>query len=627
MKTIRLLLLFAVVAAIPAHASVSELVPNLASTNLVDRFQAQKDLLREASHAGRPSAEAERAAYCGDLCLALSDDCPPVVAVQLVRQLQRIGGDESVDTLSGLLQHPDANLRDDVRQALEANPSPRAGKVLLDAWKQSDDDTWTLALINALGQRGDERAVTPLAKALLLPNPRIASAAASALGRIPHQSAATALHRALTPARPDVAAGLLAFAHLSAQQGNGSLAARLYRSLTQEKQPADVRTSAWIGLLTAMPEKAAELATPLSDPVILVAAIDASTQVKAPALTERIAGQLATARPDVQLRILTALEANGDSKYAAEVASLLASENQDVAGAAIQTLGVIGTPAEMTALMENDRGIEALARIADSDIDTALALHAAKGGTEERVRAIKIMGLRGAQGLSSQLMAYARDPDPKVSAAALAALENVATVDELAAVTELMLKTESSSLARGALGTVIAINRNTSQPERAAQVLIDQLPNADARGQALVFQAFTKIGSDVTLALVLAAADSEDSAQHAAGLKALTSWPESNAVNPLLAAARDESLEMKDHVLVMRGLARLLDEGKKTRLDRCAQALQAARRPEEKKMLLGVLGKTKNRKALDLIQPYLADPELAEEAELAIAAISPKSSR
>ncbi len=84
---------------------------------------------------------------------------------------------------------------------------------------------------------------------------------------------------------------------------------------------------------------------------------------------------------------------------------------------------------------------------------------------------------------------------------------------------------------------------------------------------------------------------------------------------------------MKDHVLVMRGLARLLDEGKKTRLDRCEKALQAARRPEEKKMLLGVLGKTKNRKALDLIQPYLADPELAEEAELAITAISPKSSR
>ena len=80
---------------VPAPASVSALLPDLNSTDLNTRTEAQKALFREASQAARPGAEAERRAYGEALCRALAEEPPPLTAHVLIQQLERIGGAES----------------------------------------------------------------------------------------------------------------------------------------------------------------------------------------------------------------------------------------------------------------------------------------------------------------------------------------------------------------------------------------------------------------------------------------------------------------------------------------------------------------------------------------------------
>ena len=142
-----------------AHAGVAELVPKLSSDDMTVRYQAQLDLLAAGSHAGRPGAEAERKELCEEMCKLVAGDCPLSAALQLVRQLQRIGGEESVATLTKLLVYPHHGLRDDARQALEVNPSPKATQPLMAELKKSKDPIWTAGLINSLGVRREKSAI------------------------------------------------------------------------------------------------------------------------------------------------------------------------------------------------------------------------------------------------------------------------------------------------------------------------------------------------------------------------------------------------------------------------------------------------------------------------------------
>ncbi|MCF7847319.1 MAG: hypothetical protein K9M45_00605, partial [Kiritimatiellales bacterium] len=59
-----------------ARAGVAELVPKLSSEDMTVRYQAQLDLLKAGSNAGRPGADAERKALCEEMCKLVSGECP-----------------------------------------------------------------------------------------------------------------------------------------------------------------------------------------------------------------------------------------------------------------------------------------------------------------------------------------------------------------------------------------------------------------------------------------------------------------------------------------------------------------------------------------------------------------------
>src|SRR5512135_2517390 len=133
-----------------SEQTVNDLLPKLAAERVEDRYSAQMELQKLALNAGRPGAEAERLEVATVLAAKAADPAVPQPArVWVVRQLEYIGGAESVAALTTLLNGQDPELKECARRALEKNSAPEASVPLRAALKQGGETSWTIGLIQS----------------------------------------------------------------------------------------------------------------------------------------------------------------------------------------------------------------------------------------------------------------------------------------------------------------------------------------------------------------------------------------------------------------------------------------------------------------------------------------------
>ncbi|MFH1740567.1 MAG: HEAT repeat domain-containing protein [bacterium] len=108
-----------------------------------------------------------------------------------IQLLSRIGTRDSVAVLADLLSRPP--YREAARCALERNPSKQATTALTRAWKETEESTWKVALLNALGARRDAPGKGPVLKAFGDADPDVRLAAIAAAGRLPGRQTVSAL--------------------------------------------------------------------------------------------------------------------------------------------------------------------------------------------------------------------------------------------------------------------------------------------------------------------------------------------------------------------------------------------------------------------------------------------------
>src|SRR5438552_4026110 len=178
---------------------VKVIAQKLGGDDLYARGEAAKMLEGICNQASRPGADAERAAVCKAIARALGPDTPKMGRVWLMRQLEKTGRAEVVDTLAGLFLDPDELIRQHALLALENNPTDEAGAKLREALIASDDSYARVAIINALGYRRDAKAVPSLAKWMEDNDERVAEAAVAALGAIGNEEALAALDKKVVP--------------------------------------------------------------------------------------------------------------------------------------------------------------------------------------------------------------------------------------------------------------------------------------------------------------------------------------------------------------------------------------------------------------------------------------------
>jgi len=614
-----------------------EVVANLSSEDMSVRTAAQNTLQQRAAEAGRPDAEAERRAFCKDVCGLLAAKPSPAAAGQLVRQLQRIGARESLPTLEGLLGHADPNLRDEARQALQMNAAPEAGRILLAALRKAQDPHWTAGLINALGQRRETGAVDQLASCLNHADSVVREAAVKALANTGGRDALSALYRARKDESDEaLTVGLLDAAYFNLRQGEDQLARKVYVELSADTEAEWVRAAALRGLIVLQPRQSAALLNDAlggSSDEIRMMVVEAVGQARTPGLARILAAKLAGLPPPLQIQALGVLEDSGDRALAPMVVGLLASEEAGVSAAAAQALVDIGDAAAVPPLLQavlagGDLAREArwaLTRLHAPGVAGSLQTLVADGSQEQQALALAILAERGDAEVE-MLLRYAGDADRGISGAALKALENTAGLEQLPEVVDFMLANPTAPQARQALGVIVAVQGRSQDDGAIVTLLADAAAQADADGKALLFQALARVGGAQALVPVAAASDSGDATLRESAVRVLAEWPDGEALPFLASVVLDQQNALKLRVLALRGMTRLAGAkgGPETdaRAELFAKTLVAAPRPEDRETVLGALAKLPSPVALKAVEPLVAEPALRAAAVNALLGIA-----
>ncbi len=610
-----------------AHAdleqTVNDLIPKMAADPPEARYEPQIELQNLAVRAARPGAESERAALAKILAAKAADPAVPQASrVWIVRQLQHIGAAESVPTLASLLNSSDAELRECARRALEKNRAPGASAPLRSALEKGGPPAWRIGLINSLAERQDRGAIDLIAAQLQ--DPSTAEAAAMALGMMPTAESVQTLWEAFGK-NPAAGSALVDAANRLAAADHRDRAHAIFAKLSAPQNPVPIRAAVLAGLARTDGAKAGgALVEALSsnEPRLRQAAIQAAPDVYG----KSASAKLATVLPQLPAPAKVLVLAELDHREQKAVIAATNDADPDVRQAALQALGRMGGPGAVPVLVaaaagqakaEKEAAAEALTRISGDGSEAELERMAAKGDSALRCAAITALAGRDQQQTLPRLLDYAADSDPAVSKAAYAALRQMGTAAQLQPLAKLALESDQPE-AMAALKEVAGRSENK---EAAAKTLLTTASNADARGKGALCETLAVLGGDQALAFVTQQTSAQDPELQSAAVRALGNWSDFSAMEPLTRIAADPNAKLSHHVLALRGIARLVQSEDQVpaaaRIDAALGGLKAAKRAEEKKLLLSALATVPDRRAADAITPYLQDPKVKDDAAVA----------
>jgi HEAT repeat protein len=360
-------------------------------------------------------------------------------------------------------------------------------------------------------------------------------------------------------------------------------------------------------------------------------------QAKGSAATKRFAALLPKLPPDAQAGLLDALGDRGDPSARPAVLDILKSGDhladgaRPVRAAALRALGSLGEADDVPLLAqsltaapgpEKAAARASLIRLRGQAVNAAIVAELKRAKPEVRAELLGVLPARGATESVPVLLEAAKDEDVRVRLAALAALRVLADPNQTAAIINLLKSAKEGpeqSRAELALLAVSARGR-----EACVEAILAGMAGADPAVTTSLLRALattvhgTVPGGQRALDTIVAATKDQRPAVQAEAVRLLASWPDPAAVPHLLAIAR-QAEPLGQQAVAVQGLVRQASPRKDRPADMALlrEAMKLARRPEEKRMVLGVLGGVATSESLALVFPAMDDSALTDEACLA----------
>ena len=594
-------------------------------------LQAAEKLI--AASRGRPQA---RRAFRKALVELLASDATTDAKAWACGQLRLIGTAEDVPALAKLLTDKDLSLA--ARSALEGIPDPAAVAALRAALGKVKGRA-LVGLLSSLGALRDTKSIPAAAELAAGGDKDVAAAAVRVLGEIGGAEADKALDAVAgkLPAavRPIVIDAKLKIAESLLAADDKARAGQIYRSLFQKGNPRHVMAAAMAGLVASGDAKVAarlmEMLT--SDDAVLqrTAAGHVRTMPDKSAVAAFTA-QLPKLPPTGQVALIRALAARTDAAVLGDVARAVvaAAGGKDAAVRleAIKAMAVLGDAAAVKMLLSlaaADNAADAVAarqslrRLRGKDVDAALIAALPRGQTKARVELIRCLADRRVAAASDALIETSADRDAEVGFEALKALVVLADEKALPTLVKLVVGAKDAKRRDMAGKAVEAVCKRISEPDQAAAPVLAALGGAAPPVKAALLKVLGRIGGPKALAAVREAVKDNDATVRDTATRALIAWPGAAVMGDLLALARDSDSQTY-RVLALRGYLRLIRSearpaGETVKLYR--GAMGAAKRVEDKKLVLSGLAGMDDPAALGLVVEYFDDKALRAEAAVA----------
>ena len=546
------------------------------------------------------------------------------------RMLRRVGSAKSVPALSKMLA--DKELSHMARFALQFMPAPEAGAALREALPKLDGDL-KIGVIGSLGQRGEKSAVPQIAILIADSNTKLAGAAIESLGRIGGAESAATLASAQVPVGLKSARdnAYLMCADKMLSEGQAGKAADIYQEMIAPANGTWIRIAAYKGLVRAEKGKAVPLILALlkdQDLDLQKAAGKFITEMPGTAITKALAKQLGGLSPDAQVVLLSSLEGRGDKTAAPYVAKTVKSNSEAVRLAAINALTVLGNASNVELLAgvsatggkTGKAAMDSLGRLSHPDVAEAL-IKVAKGHAAAPVRTNAVQALinRHEKQAVDVLFDLAKDDNRTIRQSAYKALGVLSDQKDIPDMVSMLLSAKSETDRSGIEQAMTAAVVRFQSPD--AGPIVDGLAKANPVVKPHLLAVLSHVGGPKALDAVRSQVLSKDEQVKTAAIRALADWPNAEPLPDLMRIAKTDS-DSRSRILALRGYIKLLgipaNRGAAETVKLLSEAMDAAKRSEEKIAVLSALPKYPCQEALSLAESAKKDSALAAEAESAV---------
>ena len=547
------------------------------------------------------------------------------------RQLALTATEEHIPTLARHLG--DERMTHMALYVLTHIDSPEVDKLLISTLMRTTG-TAKLGVINTLGNRRNDYAVSILDLQLDSQEEQTSIAAIRALGHIGTVSARISLFLyekwssnersygktiAVAQAYLDIADSLLA-------DGDRKQAASIYQSVYDKDYPAHIRAAALKGLVAVIGEQAkwsfAEALTSDDKQLCGMAATIVRT-VPEKKTAEALVADFHELEPNVQVLLINAMAARDDVAGLNLVKDACENDDIRVKETAISALGKIGGESCVHLLIEHS-AVDSLTNLRGENVNAALTDQLRDGDSVKKAVICRALLGRGATEAAPDLVEAARTQDRSVQTEALKALHSLAGPRHMPAMVDLIFVVEPTEVDQVGKALAALARRHSMNQECTQTILFqhDRAANTDQRVAMLL--TLGGLGHEQALPKLRGALQDDDSQIRYAAIKALSAWPDAAPAGDLLEVAESANDPMH-RVMALRGFIDLIDAAAlpaDQKLDHYRQAMQLAQQDAEKKKVLSVLSGLDTLEAFQMATSHLDDPSLKNEAALAACRIA-----
>ncbi len=583
-----------------------------------------------------PGRESQRPALAKAILDATAKTPDKEVQAFLISQVQVAGGPESVKPLARYLA--DARLAEPAAQALLAIRAPGTAEAFLKALDTATGPAKVTA-VKALGDLRSRPAVKKLVPLASSPDERLRQASLWALANIGDPAAGPVLERTRVMAGPyergQAPALFLLYARRLAEAGSSTEAVAFCRDvLKYYTAPGESHVAASaLGLIVAMlkdralPDLLAAMDSP--GPALRAAALELASAIPGSEATAKWIEKAAASRPEVRAEIVAMLGRRGDRTALPAVRESLKAPDTVVRLAAIPAAVKLGgaevLPDILPFFHSEDAAEIAAAREALLGFEAGLVVPEAArlvGSAPPAGRAalISVLAAKGARDRIDLVLVEAASPEPVVRSAAVAALADLAGEKDLPRLLDLLVAASDSEETVNLQKAVAAAAGRNPDPERRADPLIGLMAGAPPARKAAILKVLPRVPGAAALRTVTAAAADKDPQVQAAGVYALSQWPDLKASDELLRIVAS-SPNRKYVLMALEGYVRLVREAdlpayKKVGLLGSAMALP--KEEADRKAVLRGLAGIRGPESLRLLSGSLDRPALRDAAAQSI---------
>lgn len=555
----------------------------------------------------------------------------PDVKGFFMEQLALVGKDECIAPISAYLSSE--RLCDDASFALQSVGGPTASAALAEALPSAQGKC-RVSLITALGNLREGSVAQTLLGDAKSEDKALRDAALFALARLGTPEAAPLLEDAVAASsgyeRSKYNALLLAWRAQTGESGRSVIA-------TEAAAQSNMRCAELSALVQDEGKKA------LDD--LIAAMNDGDLQVRAHALelAASIPGKSATkawvkkagqVSKEARIEIISMLGRRGDAAAMKMLLAAIGDTDKDVCLAAVDAATLVGGPKAVSALLDRMKTSNdadeiaaikaALLRVPGDKMPGEVGRALPAVTVPARQALLDVLAARRASGQFEMVLKCTDDPEESVRVSALKALAGIATPNDLAKLLDLLLAAQAEAEINAAVDSYVAVAAQMEDAARRDDLLVPALAaNADALKPRLM-KTLAGLGGEEGLAAVTALAASGTGEVKDAAVRALADWPDYAATAPLLDVARATD-DLKQNVLALRGYQRLVgaaDISPEDKVRMYVNAMEVARRSEEKTAILGGLAGVRTLGSLQAVAKYLDDDALKGEAALSSARIA-----